>query len=106
MTLPIVLETPQGAIKGITVNISVSGFAVILFSVKPEIDDEFEITLKPTAARGILVTCKILWSRNISPYENAYYGIGVQFKKISPGDRDIIASLVSEYDLIRMEREG
>ena len=36
LALPIVLKTPQGAIEGKTLNISVGGLAVLLFKEKPE----------------------------------------------------------------------
>ncbi len=46
ISLPVVLKTTHGLIKGKTANISVGGLAIILLSEKPEIGDEFQIILK------------------------------------------------------------
>ena len=97
LALPVVLMTPQGAIKGKTINISISGLAVIMFKEKPEIGDKFQITLKSSEDHEMSVTCEKVWSDSIILNESVYYGIGVRFTKISPRDKDIIASLVAEY---------
>jgi len=97
LSLPVVLMTPQGAIKGKTANISVGGLALILFFEKPEIGDEFQITLKSSEGHEIPVTCKKVWSGKIIADESVYHGIGVRFTKISSSDQDIIASLIAEY---------
>ena len=59
---PVVLMTPQGAIKGKTANISISGLALFLFSEMPEIGDEFQITLKSSEDHQMSVTCEKVWS--------------------------------------------
>ena len=97
IALPVVLMTPQGAIKGKTANISVGGLALILFSEKPKIGDEFQITLKSSEDHEMPVTCEKVWSGSIIADESVYHGIGVRFTKISSSDQDIIASLVAEY---------
>ncbi|MEA3230172.1 MAG: PilZ domain-containing protein [Thermodesulfobacteriota bacterium] len=97
---PVVLMTPQGAIKGKTANISISGLGLLLFSETPEIDDEFQITLKPSEGREMSMTCEKIWSGSINLDGSVYSGIGVRFTKISSIDREIIASLVAEYYLI------
>ena len=100
LSLPVVLMTPQGAIKGKTANISVGGLALILFIEKPEIGDNFEITIKTPEDHEIPVTCKKVWSGRIIANETVYYGIGVQFTKISPSDSEIISEMVEEYYLV------
>jgi len=97
IALPVVLMTSQGAIKGKTANISVGGLALILFSEKPKIGDEFQITLKSSEDHEMPVTCEKVWSGSIIADESVYNGIGVRFTKISFSDQDIIASLVEEY---------
>jgi len=97
---PVVLKTPKGAIRGKTANISISGLALLLFSEVPEIGDEFKIILKPSEDHEISVTCKKIWSGSIILDESVYSGIGVCFTKISPSDREIIASLVADYHLL------
>mgnify|MGYP001812523137 CR=1 FL=1 len=56
LDLQVVLKTPQGVVKGKTADISVSGLAVILFLEKPEIGNEFEITLKSSQGHDMSVT--------------------------------------------------
>ena len=98
--LQVVLKTPQGVVKGKTADISVSGLAVILFLEKPEIGNEFEITLKSSQGHDMSVTCERVWSGKIISNEIVYNAIGVRFTKISSSDRDSIASMVEEYYLI------
>jgi hypothetical protein len=100
LDLQVVLMTPQGVIKGKTADISVNGLAVILFLEKPEIGNEFEITLKSSEGHDMPVTCEKVWSGKYIFDETAYNAIGVQFTKISPSDRKIIASMVEKYYLV------
>lgn len=100
LTLNAVLKTKQGAMEGKTADISVSGLAVILFLEKPEIGDEFSIELKSSEKHEISVTCERVWSGKIISNEKIYNALGVEFIKISPGDRKIIASMVEEYYLV------
>lgn len=97
IALSVVLMTAQGAIKGKTANISAGGLALILFSEKPEIGDEFQITLKLPDDHEVPVTCEKVWSGSIVADDSVYNGIGVRFTKISSSDQDIIASLVAKY---------
>jgi len=97
ISFPVVLMTPQGAIKGKTINLSISGLGFLLFSEMPEIGDEFEITLKSSKDHEMPITCEKVWSGSIIIDESVCFGISVRFTKISPSDKDIIASLVAEY---------
>ena len=100
LDLQVVLITPKGAIKGKTGDISVSGLAVILFLEKPEIGNEFEITLKSSEGHEMSVTCEKVWAGKYTFNEALYNAIGVQFTEISPSDREIIAAMVEEYYLV------
>ena len=100
LALQVVLMTPQGAIKGKTADISVSGLAVILFLEKPELGDEFEITLKSSESHEMSMTCEKIWSGKFISNETVYNAFGVQFTKMPPSDRKIIAAMVKEYYLI------
>ena len=93
---PVVLMTLQGAIKGKTANISVSG-SLFLFSEMPEIGDEFKITLKPSKEHEMPVTCEKIWADIINLYGSFYSGIGVRITKISSVNRGVIATLVNIY---------
>ena len=94
---PVVVLTPKGAIKGKTVNISVSGLALLLFSEMPDVGDEFQITLKPSEDHEMLITCEKIWSDLVNLDGSFRSGIGVQFTKISSRDRKTIASLLKTY---------
>jgi len=98
VTWPVVLMTSQKALKGKTSNISVSG-ALILFSKMPEIDVELQITFKSSKDHEMFVTCEKTWSYCFNTDGSVFNGIGVRFVNISSNDREIIASLVAEYQL-------
>ncbi|MEN8247159.1 MAG: PilZ domain-containing protein [Thermodesulfobacteriota bacterium] len=100
LALHVVLMTLQGPMKGKTADISVSGLAVILFLEKPEICDEFEITLKSSEGHEMSMTCDKVWSSKFISNETVYNAFGVQFTKISASDRKIIAAMVKEYYLV------
>jgi len=94
---PVVVMTPKGAIKGKTVNISVSGLALLLFSEMPDVGDEFQITIKPSEEHEMPVICDKIWSDLVNLDGSFRSGVGVQFTKISSRDRQIIATLVTAY---------
>ena len=100
LDLQVVLMTPKGAVKGKTADISVSGLAVILFLKKPEIGDEFEVTLKSSEGHVMSLTCKRIWSGDFISNETLYNAIGVQFTDVSPSDNKIIAAMVEEFYLV------
>lgn len=72
LALEVVLMTPQGAIKGKTADISVNGLAVLLFLEKPEIGDEFEITLKSSEDHEMSMPCEKVWSSKFISDETVY----------------------------------
>ena len=100
LDLQVVLMTPQGAFEGKTADISVSGLAVLLFLEKPEISDEFEITLKSSEGHEMSVTCEEVWWGKYILDETIYNAFGVRFTKISPSDSEIIAEMVEAYYLV------
>ena len=100
VSLPVVLMTRRGAIKGKTVNLSIGGLALLLLPEIPEIDDEFQMTLKLPEDHIMPLTCEKIWSDKIVFDGSLHIGIGVRFVKISSNNRQIIASKVAEYDLI------
>ena len=93
---PIALKTSKGVIKGKTANISVGG-ALFLFSEMPKINDEFQVTIKPSENHEIQVTCEKAWSSEIKINVFLFKGIGVRFTKISSRDRKTIATMVAAY---------
>ncbi len=100
LRVPLALQassvTPQLAIEGKTSDISVSGLN-LLFSEMSEVDDEFQIILKSSEDHEMSMPCEKVWSSKFISDEIVYDAIGVKFTKISSSDREIIASMVSEY---------
>ena len=97
LALEVILTTPQGPIKGKTANVSVTGLAILFFLEKPEIGHQFEIILKSPEDHELSLTCEKFWSDEFISNEIVYYVIGVEFTKVSPNDREIIAALVEKY---------
>ena len=95
LSLPVILMTPQGPIKGETSNISVGG-ALILCSVTIEIDDEFQIILKPSKDYEMSVTCEKVWSGDFNTNGFLFNGMDIRFIEISAGNYEIIASLIDK----------
>ncbi len=94
---PVVLNTPQGSITGETVNISVGG-ALIFYSEKPELSDDFRIVLNASEEHALSITCEKIWSRNFNiDGKTVFMGMGVRFTDISVDDRQFISSLVADH---------
>jgi hypothetical protein len=100
VSMPVVLMTSKGTIKGKTVNLSVSGLGLLLLPETREIDDEFQITLKLSDDHIMPLTCEKIWSDKIIFDGSFHIGIGVRFTKISSKNRQILASKVAEYFLV------
>ncbi len=99
LTLPVYLKTTQGTIEGKTANISVSGLALILFFEKSSVGDEFQISVTLSDYHEAKLTCAKRWSGDMVVDGTVYNAVGVRITKISPEDREIIASLVQKYYL-------
>jgi hypothetical protein len=91
---PAVVQTRKGRIEAEIRDISESG-AFIEFTEELDLGDDFQITLKPSEDRSILVTGEKAWCGNISINgKDTYTGMGVRFVNISPADRKYISGLV------------
>jgi len=98
LSWPVVMVAPQGPIKGETGNLSVGG-ALILCSEIPEFGDEFEIILKPSNDHEMPVTCEKTWTSTFNTNGSTLCGMGVHFTEISSADREMIDSLITEYNI-------
>jgi len=95
MCWPIVLMAPQGAIKGISENISLDG-VLTLTSEPVETNDEVKITATLSKDNEMIITAKKIWSDWLLADDTIYYETGFCFTKLSQGNSEIIASLVEE----------
>ena len=84
---PVVLMPSSGPIMGTIKNISVSG-ALISCSEPIENENEFLIILKAPKGREMPISCKKVWSDNMS--------VGFIFTKISSSIKNFISSLVED----------
>ena len=96
---PAILMPAHEPIKAMTKDISMCG-VLILCRESVETDDEFEMVLKFYNNLEMQFTAKRVWSNKVFSGKYYYYEFGNLFTKISSSDREIIASLVSEYYLI------
>lgn len=86
--------------EGKTVDISISGLSIMLFSEVPETDDEFDVAIKLPNGRKMSIACKkVWWGKRISN-DNLYDAIGVHFTRISPADKKMITTLIEDHFLI------
>lgn len=100
LALTLVVKTPQGPMEGKTVDISISGLSIMLFSEVPEIDEEFDVAIKLPTGRKMSIGCKkVWWGKRISN-DNLYDAIGVHFTKISTADKKILTTLIEDHFLI------
>ena len=95
---PVFLLTPNCIVKGETRNISPGG-AFIHSLTDPVQDESFRLVIKPPSYTGLLVvTAEVAWTRDLGSSSNILSrGMGVQFTRISSGDRDFLDSVFSYY---------
>jgi hypothetical protein len=95
---PVFLLTPNCIVKGETRNISPGG-AFIHSLTDPVQDESFRLVIKPPSYTGLLVvTAEVAWTRDLGSSSNILSrGMGVQFTRISSGDRDFLDRVFSYY---------
>jgi len=92
---PAVVETPQGSVEGETKDISVDGL-FIFCAKEPEIKGNFPILLEVSEQRTISIVGAKIWSGTFNIDNRKVFGMGIQFIRISPEDREYIAGLVEK----------
>ena len=94
---PVVVRTSQDLyLEGEARDISVDGVFIQCQEV-PDLAEDFQIILKPTARQSILVTGEKVWAGNINiDGKTTYSGMGVHFTRISPDDLHFISTLVEK----------
>ena len=93
---PVVINTDQGVVKGITLNVSAGG-ATVRFQDPPLVHEVFETTIKiPEVDRVLVVEAQVVWSTaDITDNELALPIVGISFANISDQDRWLISTAVS-----------
>lgn len=94
---PVVINTDQGVVKGITLNVSAGG-ATVRFQDPPLMHEVFETTIKiPEVDRVLVVEAQVVWSTaDITDNELTLPIVGISFTNISDQDRWLISTAVSK----------
>jgi hypothetical protein len=88
--------TSQGPVKGVTINISVSG--VLIFCSKTiKNGDELQIIFKSSGDYEQPINCKKIWSKKKSSANSGYNTGGLLYTKLSSNVKKFIAALVAKY---------
>lgn len=99
LDMQVILNTPNGAIKANTADISVSGLGVNLLLEEHEFNDKLQVLLKSSDNHELSLACEKVWSGKSITDETIYDAVGFKFTKISTTDREAIASMVERYYL-------
>ena len=96
VTWPVVMKTRRGSIAAKTRDIGAGG-AFIETSERPDLDENFQVILKPSDGKAISVTAEKAWCGNISfNAKETYSGMGIKFIQLSPRDKQLISELVEK----------
>ncbi len=96
---PVVVNMPQGSLKGQVKDISVGGVCIFC-PEEPVGDESFSILLNPSEQRSIAVIGEKVWSDTSETGCGTVFGMGIRFIYISPGDHQYIAELVKNEQLV------
>jgi len=97
VTWPISIVFDEEVIDGETINITVDG--VLIRCEEPlKLNEVFRIFITPPNHQGIEVNGKVIWSDHYAIDEqDATFGMGICFVKISDVDRHFLKDLVSAH---------
>jgi len=94
---PVVINTDQGVVKGITLNV-IAGGTTVRFQDPPLVHEVFQTTIKiPQVDRVLVVEAQVVWSTaDITDNELTLPIVGISFTNISDQDRWLISTAVSK----------
>ena len=92
---PVVLNIPQGSLKGQVKDISVGGVCICC-PEEPVADENVSILLTPSEQRSIAAIGEKVWFNTSDTGCGTISGMGFRFIYISPKDRQYIAALVEK----------
>ena len=103
-TWPVVIVSPDAHIAGETKDLSVDG-ALILCQDMPELENTFQLVLKPSKQRAIQVHAERVWSVNINfDGKRVLSGMGVRFTEICYDDRQFLKNVISSYLYLAIDK--
>jgi hypothetical protein len=88
---PATVFTSQTQIEGQIENVSPGG-AFICFTEAPPLESDLRLVIKPPNYPTISAVAKVIWSTVLTTDEGSpRFGMGVQFTRISKGDRQFLS---------------
>jgi uncharacterized protein (TIGR02266 family) len=95
---PVLIKAGKNSIDAVTLNVTPNG--VFISCPKPlRLNEKIELTITaPDFKRSIEAAAEVVWSNKYGPDDEiSPRGMGVQFTKISSGDRKFIAEVVLNH---------
>jgi Tfp pilus assembly protein PilZ len=91
VTWPATVFTSEAQVEGQIENIGPGG-AFISFPESPPFEESFRMVIKVPDRQTMNVGARVIWSTVLSTDEGSpYFGVGVEFTRISDGDRQFFA---------------
>jgi Tfp pilus assembly protein PilZ len=95
--LPVTMLSPQLQVEGKIENFSSKG-AFVSCKELPPLDGGFLMVIKAPEYKAMNLNAKVVWSTVVKNSEgDCYFGIGVQFTRMSPDDRQALHQLIAKH---------
>jgi Tfp pilus assembly protein PilZ len=92
---PVTMLSPQLQVEGKIENFSSRG-AFVSCKELPPLEEGFLMVIQAPDYKAMNLNAKVVWSTVLKNSEgDSYFGIGVQFTRMSPDDRQVLHKLIS-----------
>ena len=94
---PVTMLSPQLKVEGKIENFSSKG-AFVSCKELPPLEEGFLMVIQAPHHKAMSLNAKVVWSTVLKTSEgDPFFGIGVQFTRMSPDDRQILHKLISRH---------
>ena len=94
---PVTMLSPQLKVEGKIENFSSKG-AFVSCKELPPLEEGFLMVIQAPHHKAMNLNAKVVWSTVLKTSEgDPYFGIGVQFTRMSPDDRQILHKLIAKH---------
>jgi Tfp pilus assembly protein PilZ len=94
---PVTMLSPQLKVEGKIENFSSKG-AFVSCKELPPLEEGFLMVIQTPHHKAMNLNAKVVWSTVLKTSEgDPYFGIGVQFTRMSPDDRQILHKLIAKH---------
>jgi len=94
---PVTMLSPQLQVEGKIENFSSKG-AFVSCKELPPLEEGFLLVIKAPEYKAMNLNAKVVWSTVVKNSEgDSYFGIGVQFTRMSPDDRQALHKLIAKH---------